>query len=520
MPALRLPMRKIRDVLRLKHDRGLTHRAVAQACSIGVGAVTLYLQRAAALGLGWPLPPELDEAALEARLFPRAAPLRARIRPDCGWIHRELRRVGVTLQLLWEEYAQVHPDGYRYSQFCVIYRQWARRLRPSMRQVHRAGEKTFIDFSGKTPAIVDRRTGAVQPVDLFVAVLGASCYTYAEATASQRLPDWVAAHTRMVEYFRGVTALWVPDQLKSAITRPCRYEPGVNRTYEDLAAHYGAVVVPARPAKARDKAKVEAMVLVAQRWILARLRDQTFFSLAALNAAIRTLLDDLNDRPLQRLGVSRRTLYERIDRPALRPLPATRYVVAEWKPCRVNIDYHVEVARHPYSVPYQLIHEQVEARFTTTTVELFYKGRRITSHRRRSDGQPSTKPEHMPRAHRAHAEWTPSRLIRWAERTGPATGQLVAELLRRRPHPEQGYRACLGIMRLGRQYGDARLEAASARAVTLGSYRYRTLQNILAAGQDRLPLAAPPEATPTPMHANIRGATYYAPPTPRRTDAD
>ena len=341
-----------------------------------------------------------------------------------------------------------------------------------------------------------------------------------QATASQRLPDWVAAHTRMVEYFRGVTALWVPDQLKSAITRPCRYEPGVNRTYEDLAAHYGAVVVPARPAKARDKAKVEAMVLVAQRWILARLRDQTFFSLAALNAAIRTLLDDLNDRPLQRLGVSRRTLYERIDRPALRPLPATRYVVAEWKPCRVNIDYHVEVARHPYSVPYQLIHEQVEARFTTTTVELFYKGRRITSHRRRYDGQPSTKPEHMPRAHRAHAEWTPSRLIRWAERTGPATGQLVAELLRRRPHPEQGYRACLGIMRLGRQYGDARLEAASARAVTLGSYRYRTLQNILAAGQDRLPLAAPPEATPTPMHANIRGATYYAPPTPRRTDAD
>ena len=513
MPTPRLPMRKIREVLRLKHDRGLSHRAVAQACALGVGTVTLYLQRATDCGVGWPVPAELDDAALEAQLFPRAAPMRDRIRPDCAWMHRELKRVGVTLQLLWQEYAQAHPDGYRYSQFCEIYRRWVRRLRPSMRQVHRAGEKTFIDYSGKRPTIVDRRTGEERPVELFVAVLGASSYTYAEATATQQLPDWVGAHTRMVEFFGGATGLWVPDQLKSAITRPCRYEPGVNRTYEELAAHYDAVVVPARPAKARDKAKVEAAVLVAQRWVLARLRNHTFFSLAALNDAIRELLDELNDRPLQKLGVSRRSLYERFDRPALRPLPVARYVVAQWKLCRVNIDYHVEVDHHPYSVPYQLIHELVEARSTTTTVELFYKGRRITAHRRRYDGQPSTKPEHMPSAHRAHAEWTPSRLIRWAEKTGPATGRLVAEILRRRPHPEQGYRACLGIMRLGRKYGDARLDAACARAVALGSYRYRTVDNILGAGQDRLPLEVPPEATPTPTHANIRGAAYYAPPT-------
>ena len=512
MPVPRLSMRKIREVLRLKHDRGLSHRAVAHACAIGVGTVTLYLQRAPDCGVGWPVPPELDDTALEARLFPRAAPVRDRTRPDCAEIHRELKRVGVTLQLLWQEYAQVQPDGYRYSQFCEIYRRWARRLRPSMRQVHRAGEKTFIDFSGKRPTVVDRRTGEERPVELFVAVLGASSYTYAEATASQQLPDWVGAHTRMVAYFGGATGLWVPDQLKSAITRSCRYEPGVNRTYEELAAHYGAVVVPARPYKARDKAKAESAVLVAQRWILARLRHETFFNLAALNVAIRALLDELNDRPLQKLGVSRRTLYARLDRPALQPLPAARYVVAQWKPCRVNIDYHVEVDRHPYSVPYQLIHELVEARYTTTTVELFYKERRITSHRRRYAGQPSTTPE--PRAHRAHAEWTPSRLIRWAEQTGPATGRLVAEILQRRPHPEQGYRACLGIMRLGRTYGDARLEAASARAVALGSYRYRTVKNILASAQDRLPLEAPPEATPTPTHANIRGAAYLcaAPP--------
>ena len=337
MPARRLLMRKIREVLRLRHEQGLSHQAVARACGVGVGTVNRYLRRVAQCGLGWPLPADLDDATLEARLFPRAAPVRDRVRPDCAHIHRELKRDGVTLQLLWEGYARVHPHGYRYTRFCELYRQWARRLRPSMRQVHRAGEKTFIDFSGKRPALVDRRTGELRRVELFVAVLGASGFTYAEATATQQLPDWVGAHVGMVEHFEGATALWVPDQLKSAITRPCRYEPDVNRTYEDLADHYGAVVVPARPRKPRDKAAAENGVLLVQRWILARLRDQTFFELGALNRAIRVLLDALNDRPLKKLGVSRRALYEQLDRPALRPLPATRYVLARWKLCRVNI---------------------------------------------------------------------------------------------------------------------------------------------------------------------------------------
>ena len=301
MPASRLLMRKIREVLRLKHEQGLSHQAVARVCAVGVGTVNRYLRRAAQCGLGWPLPADLDDAALEARLFRRPAPVPNRARPDCAHIHRELKRNGVTLQLLWEEYLQVHPSGYRYTQFCEIYRQWARRLRPSMRQVHRAAEKTFIDFSGKRPTLVDRRTGELRPVELFVAVLGASSLTYAEATATQQLGDWVDAHVHMVEYFGGTTTLWVPDQLRSAITRPCRYEPEVNRTYADLAAHYGAVVVPARPRKPRDKALVETSVLVAQRWILARLRDQTFFELGPLNQAIRVLLDELNDRPLLRL---------------------------------------------------------------------------------------------------------------------------------------------------------------------------------------------------------------------------
>ena len=447
MGAERLLMRQIREILRLKHEQGLHHRAIARACGVGVGTVSEYVQRVQHAGLVWPLPPELDEAALESRLFKAPALARERVAPDCSSIHQELKRVGVTLHLLWEEYRQVHAaQGYGYSQFCEHYRRWAGRLKPSMRQQHCAGEKTFIDYSGKQPHLIDRKTGEERPLELFVAALGASCYTYAEASETQKLHDWISAHTRMAEYFGGVTELWVPDQLKSGVTRPCRYEPGVNRSYQELAAHYGAVVVPARPGKARDKAKVESMVLVAQRWILARLRNRQFFELGELNAAIGELLG-----------------------------------------------------------------EQLEARYTASVVEIYYKGRRLDSHTRRYDHQPSTKAEHMPSSHRAHAEWTPSRLIHWAEKSGAATGRLVAGILRSRPHPEQGYRACLGLMRLGRHYGAERLEAACTRAEQLRSYSYRTVKNILASAQDRLPFEGEPAAlAPTPSHENIRGAHYYA----------
>lgn len=512
MGAKRLRMRKLREILRLKYERRMGHRAISRACGVGLGTVSEYVRRARREGLSWPLPPELDDRSLEAKLFPVAEPNRERISPDVARIHQELKRTGVTLQLLWEEYAEVHPDGYRRSQYCEIYRRWARKLKPSMRQVHRAGEKTFIDFSGKQPHIVDRKTGEQIEVELFVAVLGASSFTYAEAIESQKLPCWVDVHTRMLDYFGGSTEIWVPDQLKSGVTGSCRYEPKINRTYQGLAEHYGAVVIPARPRAPKDKAKVESAVLVAQRWILARLRDLTFFSIAELNQAIRKLLEELNDRPMQKLGASRRQLYERLDKPALKPLPIQRYEIEEWKDCRVNIDYHVEIGRRYYSVPHPLVGEEVEARFTTSIVEIYYKGRRVASHRRRYDRKPSTNAEHMPRSHRAHLEWTPSRLIRWAGKIGPATGRLVAEILRSRPHPEQGYRACLGIMRLGRRYGAERLEAASHRAAHLRSASYRTVKNILSSSQDRLPFEAQESDSipPTPIHDNIRGASYYA----------
>jgi transposase len=458
------------------------------------------------------LPPELDDAALEALLFPPAPGLKgAQAMPDLAAIHQELKGVGVTLQLLWEEYRQVHGEGgYGYSQFCELYRRWSGKLRPSMRQPHRAGEKLFVDFSGKKPHIVDRKTGELVVVELFVGALGASCYTYAEATATQKLHDWLGAHERMLEYFEGSAAIWVPDQLKAAITESCRYEPGVNRTYGEMASHYGAVVIPARPRKPRDKAKVETMVLVTQRWILARLRKRTFFDLVELNAAIRELLEDLNARLMQKLKVSRRELWERLDRPALKPLPAQRYELAQWSSCRVNIDYHVELALHLYSVPYQLVGELLEARYTSTVVEIYYKGRRVASHPRRYKPGASTRAEHMPSSHRAHAAWTPSRLIHWAEKTGPACGRLAAGILKSRPHPEQGYRACLGLMRLGKTYGAVRLEAACERAEHLRSYSYRTVKNILSSSQDRLPLEDQPEAAATPIHDNIRGGAYYA----------
>jgi transposase len=495
----------------LKHEGGLGHRRIARACGLGVGTVSEYVVRARQAGLAWPELGDLDDAALEARLFPVLPAGVARPMPNLAELHQELKGVGVTLQLLWEEYREVHGEsGYGYSQFCEHYRCWARMLRPSMRQVHHAGEKLFVDFSGKRPHIVDRRTGELVSVELFVGVLGASCFTYAEATESQQLHDWTGAHERMLAYFGGSPAIWVPDQLKTGVTKACRYEPGVNRSYEDLARHHGAVVIPARPRKPRDKAKVEAMVQVAQRWILARLRKRTFFDLVELNEAIWGLLEDLNNRPMQKLGVSRRQLWETVDRSALKPLPAVPYELGVWAKCTVNIDYHVEVDRHLYSVPYQLRGQMLEARSTTAIVEIYHNGQRLESYPRRYDHRPTTRPEHMPSSHRAHAEWTPSRLIHWAEKTGPACGRVVTGILESRPHPEQGYRACLGLMRLGRHYGDVRLEAACERAEHLRSYSYRTVKNILASAQDRLVFDDEPSITATSTHDNIRGASYYA----------
>lgn len=511
MPRPRTAMRKIRDVLRLTFAEQLSRRQVSTSLGIPFTTICEYIDRSRRAGLSWPLPENLDDSGLESLLFTKAAPpMEERPLPDWNHVHLELRRPGVTLQLLNLEYLEQQPDGYQYSQFCERYRRWQRHLDVVMRQEHRAGERMFIDFAGQTIPIVDRATGVITEAELFVTVLGASNYLYAEAFPSQELPYWIAGHAHALTFYGGASRLWVCDNLKSGVTKAHRYEPLINRTYEEMAAHYGCAVLPARPRKPRDKAKVEAGVQIAERWVLARLRNRIFFSLAELNAAIRELVDHLNRKPFKKLPGSRLSLFEEIERAALRPLPLTTYEFALWPTARVNIDYHLEVDRHYYSVPYRYVGELCDVRLTASTLEVFLRGRRIASHLRSyKRGGFTTEPSHMPESHRRHLEWTPSRIVSWAKQTGPATGEFAEGILESRSHPEQGYRACLGIMRLGRRYGGDRLEAACKRALTVRAFSYRSVESILKNGLDRHPLPDQPRLRPHRLHENVRGPHYY-----------
>jgi transposase len=505
-------MRKIKDVLRLKFETDLSHRRIARCCHVSRPAVAALLSRFEDAGLSWPAAAEMDDATLERRLYPPAPALPAteRTAPDWPQIHRELRRKGVTLMLLWHEYKAAHPEGVQYSWFCEQYRAWAGKLDVVMRQEHRAGEKLFVDYAGQTAEVVDRRTGEVRQAQIFVAVLGASNYTYAEATWSQQLPDWIGSHVRAFEFLGGTSEVVVPDNLRSGVSKAHRYEPDLNPTYRDLANHYGVAVLPARARRPRDKAKAEAGVLLVERWILAALRNQSFFSLAELNREISRLLKRLNEHPFKKLPGSRQELFEQLDRPALQPLPAQAYAFAEWKKVRVNIDYHVDVEGHYYSVPYQLVRKSLDARYTARTVECFHKGQRVASHiRSLLKGHHTTVAEHMPKSHREYAQWTPQRLIRWAEKTGPATAGVVQSILARRAHPQQGFRSCLGILRLGKSFSDERLEAACRRALKIGSCSYKSIDSILRQGLDRRALPEQQALDLSIEHDNIRGSDYY-----------
>jgi transposase len=505
-------MRLVSEVLRLKHAAKLSHRQIARALRIGIGTVTNYLAAAERAGLSWPLPAELDEAALAAKLWPPAPAGEAKfVTPDFVYIHEQLKQKGVTRQLLWDEYGQQHPgQAYQYTKFCTLYGEWRRRLKATMRQTHRAGEKLFVDYCGPTVAVVNVVTGEIKEAQIFVAVLGASNYTYAEATWTQGLADWIGSHTRAFTFFDGVPALVIPDNLLSAVSKACRYEPLLNTSYNQMLAHYGTAALPARPYKPRDKAKVEVAVQVVERWILARLRQQTFFSLQELNRAIHYLLTALNQRPFKKLPGCRRSQFEALDQPALRPLPAQAYEYAEWRKARVNLDYHIEVGRHYYSVPHSLLRREVDVRLTEKTVEIFLAGNRVAVHlRSQRQGSHSTNAEHMPKSHRAHLEWTPGRLLNWGLAVGPHTRDLVKHLLWNKPHPEMGYRSCLGLLNLAKRFGRERLEAACQRAIQLGSPNRRSVVSLLEQGLDQLPLPEPPVAQPPLFHENIRGPDYY-----------
>jgi transposase len=512
MPKEVVPMRKIREVLRVCWACGWSERAAAISLSLSRSTVGKYLARARVAGLSWPLPEDLDDAALERRLFP-AMPVPGpedRFVPDWAQVHRELARKGVTLQLLWEEHKQAHPDGYQYSRFSELYRTWRGALDLPMRQNHKAGEKLFVDYCGQTLPITDRATGKVSEAQVFVAVLGASNYTYAEAGWTQSLPEWITAHVHAFAYLQGVPAFLIPDNLKAGVTLAHRYEPELNPTYRELAEHYGCTILPTRVRKPKDKAKVEKGVQDVEHRILAALRHRTFFTLAEANEAIARLLVQHNERPFQKMPGSRRTLFEALDKPALKPLPLEPYEYAEWQKARVNIDYHVAVEGHYYSVPYALVRREVEVRLTATVVEIFHKGTRIASHfRSHHKGQHSTVSGHMPKPHQQYLEWTPERLVQWAQKTGGETARAVETILSSRSHPQQGFRSCLGLMRLAKEYEPERLEAACARALALGSVSYKSVESILKKDLDKRPLPEKAPPAPTLDHDNIRGAGYY-----------
>lgn len=514
MPTERLSMRKIRDVLRLKFESGLSERVIGRAMSLSNGSVNSYLQRARMAGLGWPLPDGLDDAALERLLFPPAAAPDAAgacARPEWAALDKEMRRKGVTLALLWEEYRAAHPDGFGYSWFCEQYGAFKSRLRPSMRQSHAAGEKVFVDFAGDTIDVIDPSTGEVRPMKLFVAAMGASSYIFAQARPSEQIADWIGAHVDLLAFLGGAPKFVVCDNLKAAVTNPDRYEPGLNRSYLEFADHYGVAILPARPYKPRDKAKVEQSVLIAERWILARLRNRRFFSAADLNVAIAEHVGDINVRVMKGYDASRVELFTAIDKPALKALPDEPYAFAVWKRCRVAPDYHVEVDGHWYSTPFRLIRELVDVRVADKTVEIFHKGQRVASHPRAPNRRGHTTiAEHMPSAHRRHAAWTPARVITYAEKIGPSTAALCEAIMIARPHPEQGFRTCLGILALTRTYGGARVDAACRRGVSIKARSVASIRSILKNGLDRAFLDEDGRSDREPVrHANIRGRGYF-----------
>ena len=513
MATERLPMQHLREILRHKLALGRSHRQVARALGISPSTVAGATSDARSLGLTAAAVEAMTDAELDAKLYPKKSPTRMRTEPDCAALHLELRRPGVTLALLHVEFLTGHPDGLRYTAFCDRYRAWAKHLSPVMRQVHVAGDKLFVDYAGMKAHLTDPVTGEVTPVELFVAVLGASNYTFAEATFTQQVSDFVGSVSRAFTFIGGVTQAIVPDQLKSAVIAACRYDPGVQRTTAELGRYYGTTILPARPRSPRDKAKVEVGVQIAERWLLARIRNETFTTLGALNARLGELVLALNLRTMRTYKASRRELYERLDKPALSPLPAVPFEMQSWKQVRLNIDYHVAFEHHFYSAPHALRLEDIELwlRATASTIEIFHGRERVAAHvRSRVHGGYTTKPEHMPSSHRAYAEWTPTRILGWADQVGLDTRALCEVILRERHHPEWGFRSCLGLFRLAKKYGNARLDAACRRALYAGARSYRPVLTILQHNLDGQPLPEPDTpATAGPSHENVRGPGYY-----------
>lgn len=507
-------MRKIREILRLRFECKRSQQEIAKSLGVSSSTVCDCLRRSKAANLEWPLPTDLSDEQLELSLYPPAQKITLEQRGviDCAYIHKELKRKHVTLRLLWNEYKEQYPQGIRYSQFCDTYRQWCATLDVWMRQPHKAGERLFVDYAGQTmPVVTDPSTGEMGEAQIFVATLGASTFTYAEATWTQALPDWIQSHVNAFEFLEGCPEIVVPDNLKSGVMKSHLYEPDINPTYQDMATYYGVAIIPARAACPKDKAKVENGVQQVERQVLAKLRNRIFLSLHELNQAMRPLLDELNRRPFQKMAGSRLSLFLEVEKPALKPLPRTRYEYAEWKKVKAGFNYHVEIDKHFYSVPFTLVKKELYARYNPKTIEIFYQGQRVASHVRSYAAYGyTTDPLHMPKNHQYQAEWTPERITAWAKKIGASTAQFVQEAMATRAHPQQGFRSCLGILRLSKSYGEDRLEAACKRALHIGAYSYKSIESILKNNLDQQPLPSKAQEEGVPdAHENIRGKNYF-----------
>jgi transposase len=511
MAQERISMRKIKEVLRLHYEAKLTQATIARVNHISRYAVQQYIIRFTATGLSWPLSEEISDTILESKLFPVKSDKSHRQALDYGYLLKEIRRPDATLSVLWEEYKQQHPDGYQYSYFCDLFNAYRGKLNYSMRQEHKAGEKTFLDFGDSPLTIIDRRTGQETRTKIFVSVWGASNLMYAESSFDEKLPTWISLNIHALEYYGCCPRAMVPDNLKSAVSKASRYEPDINPTYAEFAEHYGTVIFPARPYRPKDKSRAENGVKMAKRWILFRLRNQTFYSLNELNQAIRVLLDDFNRRLMKKMKKSRRELFELWDNPHALPLPEKPYEFAEWKKAKVQFNYHIAYDSHHYSVPYTFIHKEVAIKATRTLLEIYHKGNRICSHARsyKEHGY-TTVNEHMPERHIKYLEWTPERILNYAEKYGSSVKALVQEVMAQRKFPQQAYKSCMGIVRLENTYSAERLNLACRRALEYRAYSYRSVLNILEKGLDKQKSRSLPSSIPIARnHENIRGADYY-----------
>lgn len=506
----KMPMEKFREIMRL-HELGRNQTEISRSCKIARSTVQDYLRRAAAKSLSYAQLEQMSDS--EAQSLLGKGKRKTNASPETiayDYIHRELAKKGVTLALLWQEGLDTGEWSCSYGNFCRRYNKWKGRHNLSMRQIHKPGDKLFVDYSGLTVPVLDLATGNVATAEIFVACFGASNYTYAEATPSQALSHWIGSHQRALTFYGGVPAAIVPDNLKSGVTAPCRYEPGINRSYHDFAEHYGVAVIPARVRKPRDKAKVEKAVQEVERQILAPLRHRQFTNLTDLNEAIREYLSKLNNRKMKGYGLSRLALFKRTDQPELKPLPVYPFVFATWKTARVNVDYHIEVAKHYYSVPYWFARREVTVKVSEQLVEVFYDHGRIAAHPRSiAQYRHTTQPDHMPPEHWAYKHQSKERFIAWAEQSGPHTKAQVSAIFDKKVHEEQAFRSVKGLQRLATQYGPQRLEFACRRANSFGMTGLRRLKAILKSHLDEVPMVADEPDSPIIDHDNLRGQQYY-----------